>query len=136
VSVSESGDDGAIVIWLDGSLQTGCFENCHFLQCRRKSGKLIVCQESQRVVFGSCCFDCARDVAFNANGALAVDESNAFGSSRCEAAWCFGVIGFVERETVDFRARVEIKTVFQAIGVLALAALAAQFVVGIGITSL
>jgi hypothetical protein len=56
ISIAVPSDLNALVCWLDGSDQTGTFENCNLIASEVTSGKCIYCFESNRVSISNCRF--------------------------------------------------------------------------------
>lgn len=69
-----------IVVWLDGSLQTGKFAHCAFVNCKSTGqGTLLYAEASTRIEIDDCQFDQSKEKSFNSNSnAFLIHDSNKF----------------------------------------------------------
>jgi hypothetical protein len=72
-SIRKGGGDGALVCWLDGSLQTGEFVECTAVSMAKR-GKLFACGASKAVIFRMCCFEVPRERCCNESPALKFED--------------------------------------------------------------
>lgn len=71
-----------IVVWLDGSLQTGKFIRCAFFKCQtiyKGHGSLLYAEASSKITVSDCQFEERKEKVFNSNSNVyLIDDSNKF----------------------------------------------------------
>lgn len=82
VSNDHVGIANGIVVWLDGTLQTGEFVRCAFSNCQTSNkgrGSLLYAEASSSITISDCFFDESQEKAFNTNTKIfLIHDSNRF----------------------------------------------------------
>jgi hypothetical protein len=139
VNISVRGDsrDSVVIAWLDGSLQVGSFVDSNFVLCPVKSGHLLFCEDSTKILLQNCCFANPRDLCINEHRAVSLNGT-LFDQAQCpiRKEFAIGAVGYRVVAPSQIRARWNLNAAFLAFIGGALLVLIGQFLAKIKLGTL
>jgi hypothetical protein len=116
----------AVAIWLEGKSQSGTFAQCSVTGCGGGKGKLILCPEATKIVFRNCCFDASREECWDVPAPWIVDDGNEFAAKQCQVVAPVGRIGYRAPAARSAKVRWDLRSMFLAWLLLAVAIVGMQ----------
>jgi hypothetical protein len=135
ISVRGESRAAAFIAWLDGSFQMGYFVDSNFAACAVSQGRLLYCEDSNKIFIQNCCFANARDYCMNQHRAFSVNGT-VFEKEHCPIRREIGEVGFRIVPASAIRARWNLRNGFLLLILGSLIVLTGQFLVKIQLRTL